>query len=229
MKKMNLEMLTSKINLKYDTFANLIRPRLTDLHHISESDLEWIILEDFQFSSTNLHFLSLSAEMTDQLLEKGISSELRENLSEENTHAKIYQIALAEIGTDIAKHQEFIPSTQLFKNLENLIKLSPSHALGAIYAMEGSALFGSEVFNAISRELVTRRGIDYEKTKLKAFHKLHLSGVEQAHRDDLGAFIDAAEKQDTSTIKIADVWKGASGAIDAIIKYADSMFTKIKL
>lgn len=227
--QINNEKTTAKINNKYAQFASQIRPRLLNLHQVSESDLEWIILEDFQFSSKNLDFLFTAAEMTKQLDEKGIEAELRENLHEEKTHAKIYQTALAEIGTDVTKHQEFMPTTYLFEKLNKLLNTSPSHALGAIYAMEGSALFGSEVFNAISSELVTRRGMDFDKTKLKSFHGLHLSGVEQAHRDDLGVFIDNAEKQTTSTLNIQHVWLGASDAIDAIVEFANILFDKIKI
>ncbi|HAT8173025.1 TPA: DUF3865 domain-containing protein, partial [Legionella pneumophila] len=46
------------------------------------------------------------------------------------------------------------------------------------------------LFKEISAELCQRKRLDFENSRIKQFHDLHLDGVEQAHKDELGKFMD---------------------------------------
>jgi hypothetical protein len=89
-----------------------------------------------------------------------------------------------------------------------------------MYATETAAIFEHEVFWAISHEVCARRGRDWETTTIKAFHDMHLDGVEQSHKDELGVFVDppaAHQGDDTGEpIDPAEVLAGAEQAVDAM-------------
>jgi hypothetical protein len=94
-----------------------------------------------------------------------------------------------------------------------------STALGALYATETAAIFEHEVFWAISREVCARRGYDWQPSTIKAFHDMHLDGVEQSHKDELGVFVDPSPTEPTDggePIDRAEVLAGAEQAIDAM-------------
>ena len=61
-----------------------------------------------------------------------------------------------------------------------------------MYATETAAIFEHEVFRDISCEIIMRRQKNWEKSRLKAFHDMHLNGVEQGHKDGLGIFVGLA-------------------------------------
>ncbi|HLB42361.1 MAG TPA: hypothetical protein VJN02_05860 [Gammaproteobacteria bacterium] len=141
------------------------------------------MMEHYQFSSRNTGFLSTVVDTTKQLKEQGISEELQRNFNEEKNHAKIYKKSLSEIGTNVDKRIEFFPTTDFFNKISKLITSCPSATLGAMYATETAAIFEHEVFWDISHEVIKRREGIWEKSRLKAFHDLHLNGVEQGHID----------------------------------------------
>ena len=171
-------------------FTSEMKRRLAKLAGFNESFLEWLMAEHFQFSFHNPAFLSTSAKTADQFEDKAIAKELWRNFLEEKSHATIYKRSLAEMGTDVAKRVEFAPTTQFFDKIQKLITDSAPSALGAMYATETAAIFEHEVFRDVSREICERRGIDWESTRLKTFHDMHLDGVEQSHKDGLADFVD---------------------------------------
>ncbi len=69
--------------------------------------------------------------------------------------------------------------------------------------------------------MCARRGYDWEPSTIKAFHDMHLDGVEQSHKDELGVFVDPSPTEPTGggeggPVDRAEVLAGAEQAIDAM-------------
>lgn len=220
---------TMVIDEKNHRFTSEVRQRLSDLEAISEKALEWLMTEHFQFSVSNPGFLKNAADTTGRLANQGITAELHRNFEEESGHAAIYRKGLAEIGTDVDARVPFAPTTEFLEKIRNLTVADPSRVLGAMYATETAAIFEHEIFWEISREVCRRREIEWEPTTLKAFHDLHLDGVEQSHKDELGVFVDPAEADASRAAAAGDGTQGApvdtaellDGAEDAIEAMAE--------
>jgi hypothetical protein len=212
--------LTTPIDERNDRFTLSVRAQLKDLSGLSDAALEWLMLEHFQFSVSNPGFLATAATTTERLANKGVSVELRRNFQEESGHAAIYRKGLAEIGSDVDRRAEFEPTTEFLDTIGRLTTAGASTALGALYATETAAIFEHEVFWAISREVCSRRGYDWQSSTIKAFHDMHLDGVEQSHKDELGVFVDPSPIEpaggEGEPINRAEVLAGAEEAIDAM-------------
>lgn len=238
--RMTSTKLTIVIDGKNNHFTSKVKGQLKDLEAISEKALEWLMTEHFQFSVSNPGFLKGAAKTTVQLADHGVSAELYRNFSEESGHAMMYRKGLAEIGTDVDARAPFAPTTEFLATIQDLTVGNPSRALGAMYATETAAIFEHEIFWQISREVCRRRGIDWEPTGLKAFHDLHLDGVEQSHKDELGAFVDPAkadapgtadagddaERQPTDT---AELLSGAEEAIAAMTAWWEALVQEARV
>jgi hypothetical protein len=194
--------LSREIDSINEQFTSSVKNRLQDLSRFSEAALEWLMMEHFQFSSRNTGFLSASVTNTMQFNDRGIAEELQRNFNEEKNHAKIYKKSLSEIGTDVEQRREFKPTTEFFNTLSTLISANPSKTLGTMYATETAAIFEHEVFWEISREVMRRRNMQWGGSRLKAFHDLHLNGVEQGHKDGLGLFVDADNHDEIENDKV---------------------------
>lgn len=212
--------LTEIIDDKNNEFTSKVKGQLKDLEQFSDTELEWLMLEHFQFSVANPGFLMAAARTTEALAEKGVSAELERNYGEESGHAEIYRKGLAEIGTDTARRVEFRPTTEFLAKIDKLTVGDPSEALGALYATETAAIFEHEVFWAISKEICRRRGVPWDGSVIKGFHDMHLDGVEQSHKDELGVFVNPAGQDAPSQTgeprDRAKVIKGADEAITAM-------------
>lgn len=184
--------LTTVIDEKNDRFTSKVTAQLEDLDAISDKALEWLMLEHYQFSVSNPGFLKNAARTTEQLADHGVAAELYRNFNEESGHAAMYRKGLADIGTDVDTRVPFTPTAEFLEKVQNLSAGNPSRALGAMYATETAAIFEHQLFWKVSRDVCRRRGIDWEPTGLKAFHDLHLDGVEQSHKDELGIFVNPA-------------------------------------
>ncbi len=143
---------------------------------------------------------------------------------EEKNHAAIYKKSLMKIGTDVEKRQIFAATEGFFNQIEALINYCPATTLGAMYATETAAIFEHEVFWGISCELMQRRELKWEGSTLKAFHDLHLNGVEQHHKDGLGYFVDAHSTE----IEKEKVFTGAMRAIGAMEEWWQALLTTAK-
>jgi hypothetical protein len=208
-----------------------VKDQLKNLDGISDDALEWLMLEHFQFSFSNPGFLATAATTTERLADEGVAIELQRNCNEEDGHAEIYKKGLSEIGTDTDKHVEFTPTTEFLGKIENLATAGPSHALGAIYATETAAIFEHEIFWDISHEVCKRRGIEWESTIIKGFHDMHLSGVEQSHKDELGVFLEpSGEGGDRAgePTKAAEILDGAGQAIDAMTIWWRALVDRVR-
>jgi len=173
--------LSQKIDERNDRFTNGVKDRiLPDLPNLDTDTLEWLVTEHYQFSFSNVDFLRCGVASTARLAEQGVALELQRNANEEDGHARMYKQAMLDVGTDVDQRVEFPPTTQFLARVGELARSDPSRALGALYATETAAIFEHETFFEICKQICHRRGIPYDGSRIKAFHDLHLDGVEQA-------------------------------------------------
>ncbi len=91
--------------------------------------------------------------------------------------------------------------------------------LGAIYATESAAIFEHQVFREVCEELSARRDKLKEGRGLRAFHDLHLNGVEQSHKDGLGGYLADRDSR--------PVLVGAFNAIDLMESWWVSLLSEV--
>lgn len=217
--------MASRIDFRSYQFTSRIKQQFEDVSIWSSAALEWLMLEHYQFSFHNPQFLLDAAKLTMKLEEKGISAELRRNFEEEESHAVIYKKALFEIGINVEKRVEFTPTSKFLDDVARLITQSPYYTLGVMYATETAAIFEHEVFRDMSCELLKRRNISNPRNRLIAFHDMHLDGVEQAHKDNLGVFLNLGNiSQDSKNI-----YYGACNAIISMTQWWVSLLEKAKV
>lgn len=171
------------------TFTSHVKAQLSDLTEFDTQSLSWLMLEHYQFSARNTAFLSQGAEIARGFPDCAIHDELKRNFTEENGHAAMYRSALTRIGIHVEARVEFPPTSYFFFRISNLIADNPSRMLGAMYATETAAIFEHEIFRHISKEVIRRGKLEDCGKPLVAFHDMHLSGVEQSHKDELGIFL----------------------------------------
>jgi hypothetical protein len=229
-----MDTLTAKIDKKNYEFTLEIKQYLKiNVPKLSEESLAWLMLEHYQFSLRNTSFLYTAAQTAKQLEEKGVQKALMHNYDEETGHDAIYKKALGKIGIDIEKRVKFKSTTQFFDKIQSLISTDPSYALGTIYATETAAIFEHEVFKDMSLELINRRNLDIERgVDLIAFYDLHLDGVEQAHKDDLGQYVNmqqtASGESQIQKIETGKLETAALEAIDAMIVWWNDLLSEVK-
>ena len=209
-------------NLK---FTSHVKSILKDLSKFSDEALDWLMMEHYQFSFRNTTFLSKAAATAQQFRSAAIEAELTRNYNEERGHARMYKRALRKMGTDVEIRRDFSPTAAFFKCIDGLIADCPSRMLGAMYATETAAIFEHEVFWDISREVARRRGQAFEGSELKAFHDLHLNGVEQSHKDELGVFVKEGGVAEDAMARATgganvDYAKARAGGLDAVAAMA---------
>lgn len=202
-------------------FTSHVKSILSDLSNFSDAALDWLMMEHYQFSFRNTGFLSKAAETARGFETGAVEAELLRNYNEERGHARMYKRALRKMGTDVERRQPFAPTAAFFERIDALISADAWRMLGAMYATETAAIFEHEVFWDISREVAARRGHAWEGSELKAFHDLHLNGVEQSHKDELGVFLkDGSVALDSTGGDDRDrsvrLEKAHAGGLDAI-------------
>lgn len=122
---MNTEIpLSAQIDHTNNQFTSDVKNQLKNLNLFSEKALEWLMMEHFQFSFSNTHFLLTAVNITKQFKDKGVSNELLQNFHEENDHAAIYKKALYEIGIDVDKRMEFAPTTKFCNQMGSISKIT---------------------------------------------------------------------------------------------------------
>jgi Iron-containing redox enzyme len=171
-------------------FTGSRRQPLRDLTPYSTEALEWLMMEHYQFSFQNCQFLWNSAQAAGRFDTEAVKAELIRNYNEESGHAAMYKVALKRVGVDVETRKEFKPTAEFLNSLGDLCKhQTPSFILGMMFATETAAIFEHQVFRDVSVDVIARRGLDKQGVALVAFHDLHLSGVEQSHKDELGIFL----------------------------------------
>lgn len=223
------------IDTENQVFIDKNKERLSNLDGFSTDALEWLMMEHFQFSNANVNFLTKAANQTANFDTDGVNEELIRNCNEENGHAIIYRSALKNVGCDVEERSEFAATTEFLGSMDNLMDQDPSTVLGSVFAGEAAAVFESEVFLEISKEVIERRDWGDQGRKLVGFHELHLSGVEQAHRDELGIFLKGittdtqiAEKDgERPTIDTHKAMAGARETIVAMDAWWDNLMAEV--
>jgi hypothetical protein len=225
---------TAVIDQKNQEFFDNAKTRLVDLSKYSTSALEWLMMEHFQFSYANVGFLADAVKATTAFDTTAVKKELIRNHGEESGHAAIYRDALKRIDVDLNTRVEFTPTTDFLKKIKILSSGEPSTVLGSMFATETAAIFEHQVFRDISKEVIKRGHWSDQGDKLVWFHDMHLAGVEQSHRDELGIFLRglspeqtiATQEGDRPTIDVQQALKGAYQAIETMVVWWDAMLTK---
>jgi hypothetical protein len=226
----------NEIDQQNYAFINAVKAQLADLQLYTTTALEWLMLEHYQFSFRNTKFLATAAAVTESFDTEAIHKELLRNLAEENNHAAIYKAALKQIDLDVDTRKEFKSTTIFLESIGRLSSGMPSCVLGTMFATETAAIFEHEVFKDISEEVLRRRGLKESGQQLVGFHDMHLSGVEQSHRNELGVFLEGLEfdaiverELDRPTIDTAQVVDGAEQAIAAMKTWWSDLLTEARL
>ncbi|MEK7989973.1 MAG: hypothetical protein VSS52_003110 [Thiotrichaceae bacterium] len=194
------------------------------------------MMEHFQFSFQNVTFLADCVQITAGFDTVAVKEELIRNHAEENGHAAIYRDALKRVDCDLDKRVEFSPTSQFLEKIGQLSNTTPSTVLGTMFATETAAIFEHEVFLDVSKEVIKRGEWGQKGERLVGFHEMHLGGVEQSHRDELGIFLKGvpadqemiAKEGDRPTINVKQASEGADQAIEAMIVWWDSMINEAK-
>lgn len=216
-------------------FITQVKSELRILKPYSTSSLEWLMLEHYQFSLSNTWFLAKAAASAESFDTKAVHEELLRNLAKENNHAAIYKAALMEIGVDVDSRKDFVSTTNFLDTIGRLSSNLPSAVLGTMFATETAAIFEHEVFKDVSEEVLRRRGVEEKGKQLVWFHDMHLSGVEQSHRNELGVFLEGLDfdtvvqrSLDRPTIDTRQVIEGAAHAIEAMRVWWSDLLTEIR-
>lgn len=223
------------IDRRNHRFISSAKDRLRDLGPYSTEALEWLMVEHYQFSFANTRFLATSAAVTRGFDSDAVAQELTRNCAEEDGHAVMYRAALRKVGIEVEARREFSSTTAFLTAIGRLVDRSPSAVLGTMFATETAAIFEHEVFLDISREVITRRGSGLRGKALLHFHEMHLGGVEQSHRDELGVFFNGvpidqelvARAGDRPTIAPRQALEGAFAAIEAMEVWWADLFAEI--
>ena len=224
--------IAATIDAKNLVFTDANKARLSDLSQYSTEVLEWLMMEHFQFSFANVHYLTEAADRTGAFDTDAVKEELIRNCEEENGHAAMYRAALKKVNCDVKEREAFSPTDEFLNSMEAMCTDDdPSTVLGALYATETAAIFEHEVFRDISKEVIERRSFGKKGDKLVWFHDMHLSGVEQSHSDELGRFLKGitpaqgiVEKDgDRPTIDTQKALAGAENAIESMKVWWDKM------
>lgn len=217
-------------------FTDNARKPLQDLSQYSTESLEWLMMEHYQFSFRNCEFLWNSAQTTGAFDTESIKKELIRNYNEESGHAAMYKAALKKVGSDVEAREEFKPTTKFLDSIGELCMAEPSAVLGTMFATETAAIFEHQVFRAISVEVIARRGVGAAGKPLVGFHDIHLDGVEQSHKDELGIFLRglyadqavAPKDGDRPTIHPQQALAGGKEAIELMKTWWVNLFAELK-
>ena len=231
--RIDLEKTIDSWNLE---FTDNARKPLDDLSQYSTESLEWLMMEHYQFSFANCAFLSQAAESAASFDTDAIKNELIRNFKEENGHAALYKLALKKIGSDVEARADFAPTSKFLKSIGEIVTAEPSAVLGSMFATETTAIFEHQVFLAVSEEVVKRKNSGADGKPLLGFHQMHLDGVEQSHKDELGIFLRGVYHEDPivaaegarPTINTQQVLNGGKVAIELMKIWWDGLYAELR-
>ena len=225
------------IDQKNQVFIDNAKAQLKDLSQFSTEALEWLMMEHYQFSFANVMFLTDAAERAAAFDTDAVKLELIRNCAEENGHAAMYRAALAKVNCDVDAREEFPSTTRFLNKIGELSNQEPSAVLGSMFATETAAIFEHEVFLDISNEVIKRRHWGDQGRDLVWFHEMHLGGVEQSHREELGVFLRhvpinqevLGKEGERPTIHVQQALKSAEEAINTMIIWWDDLLATLKM
>ncbi len=225
------------IDRRNGEFINNAKAQLADLAPYSTDALEWLMMEHYQFSLANTRFLAAAAEVASGFDTPAVNKELRRNCDEEDGHAPMYKVALKDVGLDVETREEFRSTTRFLDRIGELcLRGEPSAMLGTMFATETAAVFEHEVFRDVTKEVIARRGHGDRAAPLVHYHDMHLSGIEQSHRDELGIFLrglDPAQPLaptdgERPSIRPPAALDGAEQAIAAMDAWWSDLFDELR-
>lgn len=216
--------LASAIDTQNQDFIADTKAQLADLSPYATEALEWLMVEHYQFSYRSTKFLAAAAEVAMAFDTDAVNKELERNCNEENGHAVMYKAALKDIGVDVETRAEFASTSRFLASIGDLCLRDPLAVLGLMFATETAAIFEHEVFRDVSKEVIARHKAGSQGDALVYFHDMHLSGVEQSHREELGVFLRGIDKArpvapregERPTIEPPKALAGAEQAIGAM-------------
>lgn len=219
-----------------EEFTGNARKPLKDLSRYSTESLEWLMMEHYQFSFRNCQLLWDAAQATGGFDNDSVKKELVRNFEEESSHAAMYKAALKKVGADVDTRREFKPTTDFLNSVGELCQRDPSFVLGTMFATETAAIFEHQVFRDVSEEVIARRGSGGLGKPLVAFHDLHLDGVEQSHKDELGIFLRnlyehqevAPAENNRPTIHPRKALAGGQEAVVLMTEWWGHLFAELK-
>jgi len=218
-----------------EEFTSNARKPLEDLSKYSTESLEWLMMEHYQFSFGNCEFLWNAAQATGAFDTDAVKKELIRNFKEENGHAALYKAGLKKVGSDVDTRVEFAPTAHFLESVGKLCQGEPSAVLGTMFATETAAIFEHQVFLAVSQEVVARREAGAAGKPLIGFHQMHLDGVEQSHKDELGIFLRGvyadqpvvAGEGDRPTLCPQQVLDGGKEAVELMKTWWAGLFAEL--
>ncbi len=218
-----------------EEFTGNARKPLRELDQYSTESLEWLMMEHYQFSFRNCEFLWNAAQTTGGFDTEAVKKELVRNYKEESGHAAMYKAALKKVGADVETRTEFAPTTRFLDSIGELVVREPSFVLGAMFATETAAIFEHQVFRDVSEAVIARRGAGDLGKPLVAFHDLHLDGVEQSHKDELGIFLRGMHEEQSvvpadgnrPTVHPQQALEGGRQAIDLMNDWWGHLFAEL--
>ncbi|MFN7929540.1 MAG: hypothetical protein U0Y68_16655 [Blastocatellia bacterium] len=115
-------------------------------------------------------------------------------------------------------------------------KREPSFVLGTMFATETAAIFEHQVFKAVSLEVVARRNAEAAGKSLVYFHQMHLDGVEQSHKDELGIFLRGvyddqavvASEGNRPTLHPQQILAGGKQAVELMKTWWSHLFAELR-
>lgn len=223
------------INDDIDLFTERTAKSFGQLTKFSTESLEWLMMEQYQLSERSCEFLSVAAKSAEDFDTGAVKKELCRVLEEESDHVNIYRAALAKIGCDVNNREKYFATDNFLDEFGKLLTSDSSFALGAIYVSEATAIFELTLLRAAAKEFVARRGLVDESGDLIAFYDMHLTGVEQSHRDELGIFLRGvplnevlcSEKGERPTIVPDRALSGGRNAVKLMEQWWDCLRSSV--
>lgn len=214
-----------------DTFTGKVNKRFGEFTKFSTESLEWLIYEHYQFSKRSCGFLISAAKSSEEFDTDAVNKELQRNIGEESDHVNIYRAALAKMGCDVNNRKKCPATDDFLDEFGKLFTSDSSFALGAIYVSEATAIFELTLLRAAAKEFIARRGLADKSADLIAFYDMHLTGVEQSHRDELGIFLRGVppneplcpRKGERPTVKPDRALSGGRNAVELMERWWHSL------
>lgn len=205
---------------------------MLDISSLTEDQLIYILKEHTVFSKQNTIFLEQGMLRAQEIEE--LSAELKRNLDEEigldedhgEHHYLLYVDGIRkDLQLDTANHT---PSHATCAFIGSMLDLSTSYSVskicGAIYASESVAIPELEIMKDITQRYAEKSGATSLK-RLNHFYDMHLSGVEQAHRDGLSEIVFDYKR---NGMKPDEIMEGFEGAINSMLVWWESINSSIR-
>lgn len=195
---MNAQSLMIRMNEEVSALFDRIERDLR-IDRLDATDLRFLLCEHTIFSKQNVVFLEQAHRRTAAVAP--LADELKRNLDEElghdeahgEHHYMLYTRSLRdEAGVDVTGYR---PTSNTCAFMGRMLELSTAARLeticGSIFASETVAVPELDLMRRVAAAYAERAAgrAPSDMPRLMHFYDMHLSGVEQAHRDGLAEFL----------------------------------------